>query len=169
MARSMQRRFVESIVAKIDIRATMRARGAGAFAGEGVELKSPAGLHWVHLARSSRRCGGQQVYFLCERCERRTCFLYLVGRALACRACHRLSYWTEAITPAQRRVRRLMRIRERMGQHASRSVVDPLPAKRKWMRWRTYDRLRGDLAHIEALHFSRPLSARLLRRIGVAR
>lgn len=160
----MTRRFVGGR-SQIDIRELRREYGKAALAGNVVSLRWGDRVETVELVRSARRFGGWESYFICGRCERRACILYLVRDRLACRRCHRMAHWSEAITPMQRRVRRLVRLRERMGQPAGGNAIGPLPDKPKWMRWRTYDRLAAELARREREHFASPIAPMILARI----
>ncbi len=166
MARQLQRRFVES-APQIDIRRACREMGKAALSGGTVIVRSSAGEQSVELARCDRPVfGGQRVYFRCGRCSRRACILYFARGGWACRRCHRLAHWTEALAPRQRRVRWLVRLRERMGQPAGGSAVGPLPDKPKWMRWHTYERLAADLTRREREHFASPIAPTVLARMA---
>jgi hypothetical protein len=48
------------------------------------------------------RFGGKRAWFQCEYCGRWVVRLYVVGRVLACRHCHRLGYDSQLETPHQR-------------------------------------------------------------------
>lgn len=170
MSRQMHRRFVES-TPNIDIRRAVRELGRDVFAGSAVRLRTGAGACTVSLARCPQpMCGGHRVYFVCGRCERRACILHLYRGAWACRRCHGLAYWSEAIAPRQRRARRLVKLRQRMGQADAGAAIGPLPPKPKRMRWRTYEHLAGQLAKIEGDLWRSPVApSRLARLMGRGR
>ena len=66
----------------------------------------------------------------------------------------------------QRRVLRIVRLRERIGQAPGGSIVGGLPPKPKWMRWRTYERHALDLARRQAEHFRSPLLSSAFVRVA---
>lgn len=158
MAQLIKRQFVEG-TPKFDVRRACRKLGRSAFAGSRVALRTPTGEQWLDLVSVARQpFGGEQIYMRC-RCGARACLVYLVRGVWACRRCHSLSHWIEAAGPVQRRVLRIVRLRERIGQAPGGSIVGGLPPKPKWMRWRTYERHALDLARRQAKHFRSPLSA----------
>lgn len=157
MPRILSRHFVEAVSTKVDIRQAIREWGRSAFAGPSVSLRAAGVTETVRLARSVRRMGGSQIYFVCRHCERRACVLYFRQGSLGCRRCKGLSHWSEAITPAQRRLRRMAHLRDRMGRIGSGSIspyLGPLPDKRKWMHGRTYERLKAELVDLRRKHAS---------------
>lgn len=153
MAREMTRRFADTCP-KIDIREQIRMLRREAFAGVSITLRVPTGLQTVALSRVPRpRFGGERIYYECPWCHRRADILYWASGRIACRQCQRLHYWVESINPVQRRVQRLLRIRERMGQPPGRGVVCDFPNKPKWMRRHTYEQIRAAAQITEARHW----------------
>ena len=154
MPRDQTRAFVEGVT-KLDVRRAVRELGRDMFAGDAVALKTQTGRQPVGLVREARKpFGGRRVFFLCPRCECRACILYLRRGTWACRRCHGLAHWVEALSLRQRRVRRLVRLRERIGQAPGGAVLGPLPPKPKRMRWRTYERIASELVELQRRHFS---------------
>jgi hypothetical protein len=56
-------------------------------------------------------------------------------------ACHDLSYQSQSETPTLRSIRRVRKIRMRLG--AGFSFAEPFPEKPPGMHWKTYRRLRA--------------------------
>lgn len=166
MPRDQTRAFVEG-VPKIDVRRAVRELGREMFAGHTVALETSNGRQPVGLVRELRKpFGGTRVFFRCGWCECRVCILYLRRGAWACRRCHGLAHWVEALSLSQRRVRRLVKLRERIGQAPGGGVLGPLPPKPKRMRWRTYERMAAELDKLQRRHLSAPFPASLLRRFS---
>jgi hypothetical protein len=67
--------------------------------------------------------------------------LYSTGGIFACRHCHDLSYQSQNETPTLRSIRRVRKIRMRLG--AGFSFAGPFPDKPPGMHWKTYRRLRA--------------------------
>jgi hypothetical protein len=107
----------------------------------------------VHLERPV--FGGFRSYFLCPSCDRRCDLLYSTPH-IACRICHRLAFSSENETKTFRRLRQLLKRRERLGQVKG-GIVASFPAKPKWWRWPKYLRIRRqgirqELKHWRAIH-----------------
>jgi hypothetical protein len=91
--------------------------------------------------------GGRRPWFRCEMytngryCGRRVAILYSAGQEFACRHCYRLSYESQNETPYLRSIRRVRKIRMRLG--AGFSFAEPFPDKPPGMHWRTYLRMRA--------------------------
>jgi len=170
MPKQMTRRLADGWP-QIDIRDEVRKWGKATFAGDAVELKGPGLSQRVSIARVPRpHFGGERVYFICPVCERRADILYLARDRLACRVCRRLHYHSQSITSVQRRVGRILAMRERLGQPPGLSIVAPYPGKPKWMRWPTYERLIAKIAAAERRHWhasKATMPERLLARIRV--
>ncbi len=90
--------------------------------------------------------GGLRWWFQCE-CGRRCAKLYLPPGALRfkCRTCHRLRYSSQRETQAKRLSRREDKIRMRL-RADSRGIRCLRP---RWMRRRTYHRLRAELRDLD--------------------
>ena len=90
--------------------------------------------------------GGRRPWFRCQvntkrgACGRRVAILYSGGELFACRHCHRLAYDSQNETPYLRAIRRVRKIRMRLG--AGFSFAEPFPDKPPGMHWRTYLRMR---------------------------
>ena len=103
----------------------------------------------AHLARPV--IGGVRTYFHCPGCDRR-CDLLYVRPHLACRRCHNLCFACENEPKAARALRRLFKVRERLGQ-VDGGVIAPFPSKPKWARWPCYLRIRREALRREAEHW----------------
>jgi hypothetical protein len=113
------------------------------FRGEyGSNITQSVPIRWTPCA-----FGGSRPWFRCEAhssgrcCGRRVAILYSAGRSFACRHCHELTYASQAETPLLRSIRRVRKIRMRLG--AGFSFAGPFPTKPPRMHWRTYLRLRA--------------------------
>ncbi|MFC1680946.1 hypothetical protein ACFL1S_04020 [Pseudomonadota bacterium] len=123
--------------------------------------------HWERMERTVRldrtpcHFGGTRPWFFCPGCDQRVLRLFFLRSRLHCRQCHRLTYTTQREDRAYRLLRKIRRIRQRLGAHPSPSV--PIFGKPKGMSLDTFDRLwleerEANLAHIEAVMASwRPL------------
>jgi len=89
----------------------------------------------------SRRCrfGGSRAYMLCPCCfkAREVIVMTTSGRQWGCRTCLRLRYQSQRLAPADRMQRRADTLYDRAGTDYGEGMV----LKRKWMRWRTFNRL----------------------------
>jgi len=142
----------------------VRELGKVVFSGRSVMVRHPDWSQEIRLARVPRPIiGGERVYFRCPRCDRRADILYFGRRCLLCRRCLRLSYWTEALSPSDRRTYRITMMRERLGQPPCLGLLPDLPDKPKWMRWHTYNRLTADIETLEYVHWRAPVSKRMQR------
>ena len=83
--------------------------------------------------------GGARPVFHCPDCHRRAFVLYAAPH-LACRKCHDLAYASENEGAMDRRLRKAIKWRARLGQ-ISGGIAVPFPSKPKWLRWHTYLRL----------------------------
>lgn len=100
----------------------------------------------VNLTHTACHYGGVRPWFLCPRCRRRCAILY-GGQRFYCRCCHGLAYQSQRDDRSYRALHRAQKIRRRLGARTGADV----PAKPKWMRWATYDRLMrqaDDLEHM---------------------
>jgi hypothetical protein len=161
MPRDMTRRYVSS-VPQLDIRALIRRHGKAAFAGHTIRLVVSEMEFSLNLTRLCQPLGGERVYFLCH-CRRRVDFLYCARGRFACRKCQRLHYWSQALGPVHRRTHALIKRRRRLGQPQGSGLLADFPAKPKWMRWRTYERLAAEARRRELDHWCAPLPKRIAR------
>jgi hypothetical protein len=140
-------------------------RGFGQDEWQFVEQRVP--IEWQPC-----RFGGQRPWFRCacssngRYCGRRVAKLYSAGRLFACRHCYRLVYAVQRGDIMDRSHARLRRIYRRLGADYE-YFEQPPPCRPKWMRQRTYDRLREELDAAEVAHDEAFLagSARILARI----
>lgn len=116
--------------------------------------------------------GGARRYFCCPCCRRKCDLVYLNGNSFTCRRCAGLAYASENRTRLDRAASKIFKLRRRLGQQP-RSLLDPLPDKPKWQRWRTYDRTIARLAAAETAHVRRfmmePSFVRHQKRMSVLR
>jgi hypothetical protein len=97
----------------------------------------------VYISRTRCRLAGTRPWFVCPAmgCRRRVALLY--GDAIfACRHCHRLAYASTREEAGDRAARRADRIRERLGWEPG--FLNGDGWKPKWMRWRTFSRLKQE-------------------------
>jgi hypothetical protein len=130
----------DKVMASIQIRAesdrlilTYRHRSHGS---QWKDERYPVDLSWT-----SRNLGGRRPWFICPAagCGRRVAVLY-GGQIFACRHCHRLAYTSARESPGDRAARRADRIRVRLGWEPG--FLNGNGFKPKWMRWRTFSRLK---------------------------
>lgn len=103
----------------------------------------------VRIVRMPCRLGGARPYFICPggvrgtHCGRHVCKLYLAGRYFLCRHCYDLAYASQREGPQGRRLRRVVKLRQRLGGDSYK--------KPKGMWRRTYERLRDQAVEAEVL------------------
>ena len=83
---------------------------------------------------------GVRRWFLCPVCTC-ACRIVYLEHAISCRKCQKLTYDSQYESAWERSVRRLLKLRNRVG--GSRSLLDPFPQKPPTMRWKTYFRLQS--------------------------
>ena len=99
------------------------------------DVEDPIAVTWTPC-----NYGGQRPWFICPGCISRVAILYAGGPHFLCRHCYKLTYASQRETWTDRAMRRARRIRQRFD--GSLSLLEPFPPKPKWIRWRTYWRLR---------------------------
>jgi hypothetical protein len=92
----------------------------------------------VYLEFSPCNYGGKRPWFLCPRCCRRVVALDYCGH-FSCRCCQGLVYQSQQVCRWKRAVRRMQKIRMRLGGCPDLGI--PFPPKPPQMRWSTYERL----------------------------
>jgi len=119
-----------NIIASGDkLRLSFRTRSGG---GEWEEVEQDVPLDWTPC-----HFGGTRPWFYCPRCGRRVGVLY-GGKRFYCRTCHRLAYRCQSETKQDRILRQAHKMKGRLGGDIGAGAI---PAKPKWMRWKTYDRI----------------------------
>lgn len=95
----------------------------------------------VYISRTRCNLGGARPWFICPvvGCRRRVARLY-GGAVFACRHCHQLAYASSRESPGDRAARRADRIRKRLDWKPG--FLNGDGWKPKWMRWRTFARLK---------------------------
>lgn len=141
------------------VRLAYRYRGAGV-GGEAEpwrEVVEVLPLDWTPC-----NYGGRRPWWRCPGCGRRVAILY-GGALFRCRGCARLAYPSQNENEADRALRRVEKIRQRMGGTAG--WGSRLPPRPKGMHRRTYERLwwKADAADWAVL---RHLAARLGLELG---
>lgn len=115
---------------------------------EAADIRYRVALTWTPCTY-----GGRRPWFVCpgvtdgRACGRRVAKLYIAGRYFLCRRCQGLTYESQREDEANRARTRAQNIRRRLGGDPS--LITPLPPKPKWMRWRTYERLRQEALDAE--------------------
>lgn len=95
--------------------------------------------------------GGRRQWFLCPSCDRRCAIIYRIGDGplWGCRICRNGRYATETMSPRQRRLRKAIKIRKKLGQKSD-GLACPFPEKPKGMHQKTYFRLKLEARLIES-------------------
>ena len=96
----------------------------------------------VQLEWTACNYGGKRPWFRCptDECGRRVALLY-GGNIFACRRCHQLAYPSQRKPAYLRALSKAQGIRQALG--STEDVYDPFPEKPKWMRLKTYEKLRN--------------------------
>jgi hypothetical protein len=103
----------------------------------------------VSIAREPGTLGNDYPIFECPGCGVRRWNLYVKDEQLACRICLRLDYASRHTNRWSPALRRVAKLRGRLG--AAPAVLSPLPPRpRRFPQRRTYDRLVAQLAIYEA-------------------
>jgi hypothetical protein len=107
-------------------------------AGEGPAVEYPIYLDW-----SGCHLGGQRAWFRCpaKGCGRRVALLYS-GSIYACRHCHQLAYASQREKGYARALRKVDRLRDKLGWGPGIMNVDR--SKPKGMHWRTFVWLKAE-------------------------
>jgi hypothetical protein len=97
----------------------------------------------VKVVHTPCHLGGTRAWFRCPKpwCGRRVAILY-GGRTFACRHCYRLAYDSTRESWSDRAGRRAERLRVKLGWTPG--ILRGEGGKPKWMRWKTYHRIRDD-------------------------
>ena len=105
----------------------------------------------VPVERTDCHLGGQRVWWLCPKCDRRVAVLF-GSKTFACRHCQRISYPCQRETPLDRATRRADKIRSRLGWMPG--ILNPMELRPKGMHMATYCRLVTDYEQHVALSFA---------------
>jgi hypothetical protein len=124
-----------------------RARSLLATEWKAMEQRVP--ITWTNC-----HVGGRRPWFICpvhrngRYCGQRVAVLYAAGELFACRRCYDLAYASQQEKPRFRNLRKLQKIRIRLG--GSPDPFEPFPEKPPGMHRRTYLRLREQAETAEA-------------------
>lgn len=100
----------------------------------------------VELTYTSPHFGGERRWMMCPMCKGRRQALYISCDVLACRACLSLRYESQTENLRARRLRRIEKIRQKLGWQAG--LLTPYGSKPPRMQWKTYIALRLELADL---------------------
>jgi hypothetical protein len=94
----------------------------------------------IALQTTPQPFGGRRWWFVCPRSGDLVAKLHLPNgaHAFASRQAHRLGYRSQRESARDRARSRTQNLRCKLG--GSMNLMEPIPMKPKWMRWRTYDR-----------------------------
>ena len=93
----------------------------------------------ISLDKTRCHYGGFRYWFKCPQCHTRSGVLYYLDSEFLCRQCHRLPYATQREEKIDRLIRKLRKMRRRVG--ASTNLSIPILSKPKGMHWQTFRRL----------------------------
>ena len=107
--------------------------------GSRTRLKYPVALDWMPCP-----LGGGRYWFQCpnEACGQRVAILHMGDSRFACRHCLNLAYPSQRENVIDRNLRRVRKLRSKLGSNAG--SMASCPDKPKGMRWRTYNALVAD-------------------------
>jgi hypothetical protein len=97
----------------------------------------------VQLVREPCHLGGTRLYVACPSCSRRALKLHLFDGMFVCRTCCALPYRSQSETDRDRAMRKARRLGRRLGLDAA--LGGDIGQRPKWMRQRTFKRLRADI------------------------
>jgi hypothetical protein len=120
-------------------------------------------LDWTTAPR-----GGQRPWFLCPACTRRVALLYSTGTGFVCRHCTQRPYGSQCESPLDRQIRKVRKIRTRLGvSHNLLESIHPWH-KPRGMHWHTFERLQAQEAHAQLAvwHHQHVWSTRYLEQHG---
>jgi len=102
--------------------------------------------------------------FICSQCCRGAQRLFFKYGSLACQECHKLSYASRQRDHNGRKRLSAAKLRLQLGSLSD--ITEPLPAKPKWQRQKTYRRITNNIQALEtkakAQQFGKPIDTRLL-------
>lgn len=109
----------------------------------------------VKIGRRFTKChfGGRRIWFECHRCGLRAAILYVDGVKMHCRRCADLPYRVQCENTTDRLIRRLQKLRKRLGAPAN--LLAPVPWKRPYKRWEPFLRLYYEEAEVRRELFDR--------------
>ena len=109
----------------------------------------------ISLVHARCRFGGSRAYFICPGpgggtdCGRRITKLHLSHRYFLCRHCNKLAYASQYEQPWKRALRRVDKLKHRVGIDVG--IAELFPDKPKGMWGRTFDSLLNELLRAEIL------------------
>ena len=104
----------------------------------------------IELVTTPQPFGGRRWWFVCPKTGRRVAKLYMPAGAVtfASRYAYRMAYSSQRLSRHDRALNRAFRLRKCLGSDGG--IGAPID-KPKGMRWRTFDRLMGQLAAAEGI------------------
>jgi hypothetical protein len=109
----------------------------------------------IPIVHARCRFGGSRAYFICPgprdgaACGQRRSKLYLSRRYFLCRHCNQLAYASQYEQPWKRALRRVDKLKQRLGIDVG--IAEPFPDKPKGMWARTYGCLLDEILQAEIL------------------
>ena len=94
----------------------------------------------VPLDKTRCNYGGYRYWFKCPQCNERSGVLYKKDSKCLCRHCHKMPYSSQRESEVYRLVRKIRKIRKRLG--APSNLSEPILLKPKGMHWKTFEYLR---------------------------
>ena len=114
----------------------------------------------VSLDKTRCNYGGYRYWFKCPKCNERSGVLYKKDSKFFCRQCHKLPYSCQREHKVDRLVRKMRKIRKRMG--APSNLSEPILLKPKGMHWKTFEYLR-----MKEMIFSRKYAQAAIAYLGI--
>jgi hypothetical protein len=122
------------------------------------DRKQVFGIAWIRTG-----FGANRAIFVCNSCRCGALRLFAHYGTYACRHCHRLPYASQQRDRNGRKRLTASKLRLKLG--GCPDINEPMPAKPKWTRHRTYQRIRNEIQALEATakttRFEKPLNSQL--------
>lgn len=106
----------------------------------------------ISLDRTPCNFGGYRIWFRCPRCAKRIEILYGAGKYFYCRHCYCLNYASQHEGRLDRLMRKIAKIRERLGVSDSYSM--PILYKPKNMHYKTFQRMKREADDADRLYWT---------------
>jgi hypothetical protein len=120
-------------------------------------------IQCFHIRWARTGFGRHRPILLCNSCGRGAIRLFVCYGTYACRHCHRALYASQKNNQIGRKRLQASKLRLQLGTLPD--ICEPMPSKPKWIRRRTYQRLRSQILALETKaktrRFRKPLTTRL--------